>query len=257
MKNVNLLVAVIFIITGCNQGPESASLEVSDQALVHTTPKEKTATLIERKLIKEGRVVFETDDLNSSRETIFKAIEKHDAYISSDREHNSHGQKSNTLTIRVPIKKFDDFLRDAALGVKKFEQKEINVKDVTEEFLDIDIRLKTKKKLEQRYLDLLKQARNVSEILEIERELEQLRTAIELIEGRLNYLENNSSFSTLSITFFETVPHKNEFLKEFKNGFKNGWENLIWFFVMLINIWPFILILFTGIIGLKLYNKKT
>lgn len=63
-------------------------------------------------------------------------------------------------------------LIDATKGVDKFDHKNIEVKDVTEEFLDVKARLKTKKELEDRYIDLLKKANNIKEILEIETRLD-------------------------------------------------------------------------------------
>ena len=145
---------------------------------------------------------------------------------------------------------------DATKGVERFDNKEINVKDVTEEFLDIQARVKTKKELELRYIDLLKKARNVTEILEIEKQIGLLRAEIESIEGRLKYLEDQVSFSTLTMTFYETVPNESAFGKQFQNGFRNGIDNLMWFFVGLTNIWPFIVIIIGLVYGFLVYRKR-
>src|SRR5690606_25782793 len=247
---------ILLMIFGCAQNPDSASMEMTDEEIVAPTTEQKTNESVERKLIKEGRVEFETNNLNKTRKTIFEAVNKYKAYVSSDQEFKSPGRKSNTVIIRVPADSFDNLLNDATKGIEKFESKEITVKDVTEEFLDVEARLKTKKELELRYIDLLKQAKNVTEILEIEKQMGELRTEIESIEGRLKYLQNNVSFSTLTMTFYETIPNETEFAQKFKNGFKNGWDNLIWFFVGLTNLWPFILIGLGLIIGISLYRKK-
>jgi hypothetical protein len=191
-----------------------------------------------------------------TRKTIFAAVNKYQAYVSSDQEFKSPGRKSNTIIIRVPADNFDNLLSEATQGLEKFEHKEINVKDVTEEFLDVQARLKTKKELEQRFIDLLKEAKTVPEILEVEKQIGQLRSDIESIEGRLNYLQNRVSFSTLSMTFYESTKGESEFSQKFKNGFKNGWENLIWLFVGLTNIWPLILIGLGLIIGFKVFRRK-
>jgi hypothetical protein len=90
----------------------------------------------------------------------------------------------------------------------------------------------------------------------VEKQIGQLRSDIESIEGRLNYLQNRVSFSTLSMTFYESTKGESEFSQKFKNGFKNGWENLIWLFVGLTNIWPLILIGLGLIIGFKVFRRK-
>lgn len=258
MKQLTKYLGLIILLTifGCAQNPDSTSMEMADEEIVAPTTEQKTSESVERKLIKEGRVEFETDNLNSTRKTIFEAVKKYKGYVSSDQEFKSPGRKSNTVIIRVPADNFDNLLSDATQGVEKFESKEINVKDVTEEFLDVQARLKTKKELEQRFIDLLKEAKNVTEVLEIEKQIGQLRSDIESIEGRLKYLQDRVSFSTLTMTFFESIPNETEFGQKFKNGFRNGWDNLVWFFVVLTNIWPFILIGLGLIIGLRIYRRK-
>ncbi|HLT53814.1 MAG TPA: DUF4349 domain-containing protein [Flavobacteriaceae bacterium] len=243
-----LLAASIALFMGCNGGNSSegyASEAAMDKVAIHnvaeTSQAETTTSVIERKLIKDGRVEFETDNLETTRNTIYEAIKTYKAYVASDQAYNYPGRMSQTISVRMPAEHFDTFLADATTGVTKFDSKDINIRDVTEEFLDVEARLKTKKELEARYLELLKKAQNVKDILEIERELGQLRSDIESVEGRLKYLENQVAMSTLNITFYKTVDTETEFGKKFQNGFKNGWENLIWFFVGLVNLWPFIL----------------
>jgi hypothetical protein len=258
MKHMTKYLGLIILLAifGCAQNSDTANIEMAKEEIVAPTTEQKTNETVDRKLIKEGRVEFETDNVNTTRKTIFEAVNKYKGYVSSDQEFKSTGRKSNTVIIRVPADKFDNLLSDATIGVEKFDSKEINVKDVTEEFLDIQARLKTKKELELRYIDLLKQAKNVIEILEIEKQIGQLRSDIESIEGRLKYLQDRVSFSTLTMTFYETIPNETEFGQKFKNGFRNGWDNLIWFFVVLTNIWPFILIGLGLIFGIRFYRKR-
>lgn len=247
---------ILLAVFSCTQNPQSVRMEMAEEEVVAPTTEQNSLQSIERKLIKEGRVEFETENLSLTRKTIFAAVNKYQAYVSSDQEFKSPGRKSNTIIIRVPADNFDNLLSEATQGLEKFEHKEINVKDVTEEFLDVQARLKTKKELEQRFIDLLKEAKTVPEILEVEKQIGQLRSDIESIEGRLNYLQNRVSFSTLSMTFYESTKGESEFSQKFKNGFKNGWENLIWLFVGLTNIWPLILIGLGLIIGFKVFRRK-
>ena len=247
---------LLIVVIGCSQSSEKANFEMRGEEVTAQRATQKKFDQVERKLIKEGRVKFEVDDINLTRKIIFQVVDKYKGYISSDQEFKLPKRKSNTIIIRVPAENFDNLLNDATKGVKKFESKKINVKDVTEEFLDIQARLKTKKELESRYLDILKQAKNVTEILKIEKQIGQLRSEIESIEGRFRFLNNKISLSTLTMTFYESIPNRTEFGQKFKNSFRNGWDNLIWFFVILTNIWPFIIIGFGLIIGIIIYTKR-
>ena len=254
-KILGLLIFILII--GCHSKNDNANLEMASESMMaYEDIAEKENITIERKLIKEGQIEFESKDINSAKQTILNAINKSKGYISSDNEYKSLGRISNIITIRVPANNFDQLLAEATKGIKRFDRKVIEIKDVTEEFLDIQARLKTKKELEIRYLELLKKANNVSEMLEVEKQMGQLRSDIESIEGRLKYLENKVSFSTLTITVYEKISSQTEFGTKFKNGFKNGWENLIFFFVALTNIWPFIFIIIALLLVIKVWRKK-
>jgi len=258
MKHLINFFGLLFLLiaAGCAQNTDSSKIEMATSEMREPTSEQKTEEIVERKLIKVGRVEFETDNLSSTRKTIFDAVDAYKGYVSSDQEFKTPERISNTVIIRIPSDNFDNLLKDATQGVEKFESKEINVQDVTEEFLDVQARLKTKKELETRYLDILKQAKTVTEILEIEQQIGQLRSEIESIEGRLTYLQNQVSFSTLTMTFYESIPNQTAFGQKFKNGFRNGWDNLIWFFVVLTNVWPFLLFGLGLIIGIRLYRKR-
>ena len=251
-----IIVIALFTIVSCQHSRDNNSAEMAAAESMQEQTANEQVPVTDRKLIKEGDLRFETADIVETRKVIFAAINKYSAYVSSDQEYSSPGRKSNAIVIRVPAKDFDNLLQDASAGVERFEQKDIRVKDVTEEFLDVEARLKTKKELEVRYLELLKKTNSVTEILEVEHQIGDLRAEIESIEGRLNYLKNRVSLSTLSMTFYETVPGQTAFGAKFKDGFRNGWENFVWFFVMLTNIWPFILLTIGIVFGIRIYIAR-
>ncbi|MCB0762549.1 MAG: DUF4349 domain-containing protein [Flavobacteriales bacterium] len=210
----------------------------------------------ERKLIKEGNVAFETTDLRATRNTIVSATSAYRGYIASEREYNTHNGITNTITVRVPSASFDAFLADATQGVSKFDSKNISVQDVTEQYIDIEGRIKAKRELEARYLQVLEKANTIADILEIEKQLGVLRADLESIEGRLQYLQNQVGFSTLTFTFYEDTPEQSEFGKKIKNGFKSGWQNFVGFIIGLTYLWPFILLLILGTLWFARWRKR-
>jgi len=265
MKNLKytLLLLASLSIGSCNSSKEDFGYMEQDKAIMaepssemlkkevllenKNTPMDDNPTSINRKLIKSGYITFETNDLKATKTQILNAVKKYKGYIASDNESKQYNSISNSIRIRVPASSFDQVLSDASKGVNIFDEKNISIDDVTAEFLDVEARIKTKKALEARYLKLLNKATKVSEMLEIERQIGQLRTEIEVVTGRLKYLKSQVSYATLNITFYKNTPTANKFGNKFSNGFKNGWDNLIWFFVGIINIWPFV-ILFVGLL---------
>ena len=256
---------LISVLSCGNNNSDSESMELgelrlddNEQALNLNNSKldSKQENQIERKLIKNGEIEFETENLSETQEKIFKAIKKFNGYSSSENEYKNEHEISSRIVIRVPSDNFDKLIQEITFGVDRFDRKEIYVKDVTEEFLDIEARLKTKKELENKYLEILKKASSVTDILEVEKQIGELRSEIESFEGRLKYLKNQVSFSTLTVRVYEPISKQIEFSKKFKNGFKNGWDNLILFFVALVNIWPFLFIIFGILILVRTWKKR-
>lgn len=229
---------------------EPAEVYKEDQ-VSYDTPIE-----IDRKLIKTGYIEFEVENFSDMNKLIDQAIDDNEAYLSSESEYYSYDRANIAVEIRVPAENFEKLLNQITIGIDDFDRRDINVSDVTEEFIDVEARLKAKKELEKQYIELLDKAKSVSEILEIEYQIGLLRADIESFEGRLRYLTNSVAYSTLSVTYWKPAPKQNKFGNEFKDGFGNGWNNLIWFFVGLTNIWPFLLLSVIAIIFLKKRMNK-
>jgi hypothetical protein len=211
---------------------------------------------IERKLIKEGSIEYRVDNIANARKQLLQATARWKGYIGSETEYNTSERNSTTFIIRVPAANFDSLLVDATANVRHVDRRDIQVRDVTEEYVDIEVRLKTKKELEQRYLELLKKATSVQDILEIEREIGTLRADIESIEGRLNVLKSQVSFSTLSLTIYEPVSAPGFFGERITTGFTRGWNYLLDFLVGLVYLWPFLLIGIGGYFGIRRWSNR-
>lgn len=257
-----LVVCLTTVFYSCNQSSDSGDYS-ADESVVETASKldamvepEKALENVDRKLIKEGFLEFETKDLNKTRQNIAKAVQRYKGYTSTDQEFTSPGKVSITINVRIPSQYFDTALAEIVKDVKKFDRKEVFIKDVTEEFMDIEARLKTKKELEARYLELLKQTGKINEIMEIERELSQLRSDVESIEGRYKYLSNQVVYSTLNITFYKTSPIYVSVGNKIAEGFAAGWNNLMLFFVFLVNLWPFLIIIAAVVFWRIRYKKQ-
>lgn len=256
---LSIILAASFLLPACHRN-ENSSYESAEEykSLVDEQPVTEGSDNIEveRKLIKEGQVEFQTQDMDETRNKVLAAISKYKGYLSSDKEYKWEGRISQTLIIRVPAKDFDNLLSEATEGVGKFDTKEISVKDVTEEYLDVEARLKTKKELEARYLELLKKASSISDMLEIERQINNLRSEIESVEGRLNYLKSQVSFSTLTLTFYKETPYSDSYLDKLLESLRFGWTNFSQFILFLIRLWPFLILIPVIIMGWKRWRRN-
>jgi hypothetical protein len=217
---------------------------------------------IEQKIIKEGNLRFETNDLAATYSQIQNAVKSQNATIQNDTEGKDYDAVFRKLIIRVPSKNFDLFLKEISKGVTYFDNKEISSQDVTAEFIDIEARLKAKKNLENRYLELLKKANKVSEMLEIEGQLSAVREEIETKEGQLNYMQNRVSFSTITVKFYKPIAGESgatvSYGMKIWNAIVSGFNSISSWFINLVSIWPFIIIVITIVffVRKKIKSKK-
>lgn len=262
MKSKLIVVFILlFFLVSCKKSEASAedSLEMKVQAIkLPETDKvvnndersfdssNSESKPIEQKIIKTGNIKFETDHLDTTYEKIKKAIKNQNAYIQNDSEGKEYGSIYRRITVRIPNQNFDAFIKDISTGVTYFDNKEINSQDVTAEYIDLDARLKAKKKLEDRYLELLAKATKMSEMLEIEAQLSAIREEVEAKEGQLKYLQNQVSLSTITIEFYKTIAEESgvtiSYGAKLWNAFKSGFYGISSFFLGLLEVWPFIII---------------
>lgn len=251
-----VLFLLILIFSNCKKAEESldsniqaVKLPAKSESGINTLydQKDETAQNIEQKIIKEGNLRFETNDLEATYAQIQTAVKSNNASIQNDTEGKDYGTVFRKLIIRVPSKNFDPFLTAISKGVSYFDNKEITSQDVTTEFIDIEARLKAKKVLENRYIELLKKANKVSEMLEIEAQLSAIREEIEAKQGQLNYMQNRVSFSAITVEFYKNVATDGGITTSYGtkiwNAFKSGFNNLSSLFIGVLSIWPFIAIL--------------
>lgn len=244
---------------------------VEDVASYDLVSEEKSSNFIQNnesevsqntKIIKTANLRFATNDINESFDLIKKNIIKYKAIVQNDNTGKDYNSIYRNITLRVPNIYFDSFIAELGKGVSYFDRKEISSQDVSEEFVDLQARLKAKQTLENRYLELLSKANKVSEILEIEKELASIREEIEAKQGRLQYLQSRVSMSTIIIEMYtekaEGTGTTVSYGSKMWNAIKSGFNGLSSFFLGILHIWPFILILALVFILLrKKLRKKT
>lgn len=218
--------------------------------------RSKIENIDQRKLIKEGSIRFETDNISTTTESIKKGLKNFKAFTIDENQYDQGNEITYTLTIKVPSENFDLLLDYITRDVKKIDNKSVNLKDVTEEFIDIQARLKTKKEIEQKYLDLLKQANSIEQTLSIEKQLGEIRGEIESIEGRLKFLESQVSYSTLTVSYYQSISYSKSFFNNLLDAIQQGWQVFLRVIVALTYLWVLVLIFFIGRFVYLRFKKK-
>ncbi len=199
---------------------------------------------IEKKVIKTGGLSYRVESTKEEYQRISKLLDQYDAYISSENENKGYDRINYNVSIKVPPQNFDVLIKEVTDG-KKLDNRWVNTDDVTSRYYDQQSRIENKKKLEERYQEILKKADKISDILEVERNLNQVRSEIESLQGQFKLLNHQINYSTLDISFYELVPYELDqeqrpgFGTRLLNAMSAGWQGFQTFLVYLLALWPF------------------
>ncbi len=118
-------------------------------------------------------------------------------YYSGEDRTNGH------LVVKVPQKSFHSFINEVESESVKVNDRHVSGNDVTEEFVDLESRLRSKRVVEERLISFMEKADKTEDLLKISGDLARVQEEIEQVMGRMNYLKNNVDFSTVSISLTE------------------------------------------------------
>ena len=211
----------------------------------------------DKKIIKNASLNLEVKDYKSFYSSFREKVRNLGGYVAQEEQTQSDYKIENTLVIKVPVDQFDNALAQLTSNVEKINERKISSEDVTAEFVDTRSRMEAKKQVRQRYMDLLKQAKNMEEILSVQSEINATQEEIESAAGRIEYLGHSSAFSTINLTYYQVL---NSSAKDntrpslgtkITDSFRTGLGWIVDLFVGLVSIWPLFLLSFILIIVYK------
>ncbi|WP_201001452.1 DUF4349 domain-containing protein [Paenibacillus glycanilyticus] len=158
---------------------------------------------LNQKLIYKANLTIEAVDFDKAATALRNTIHQSGGYILQFQDGQYNGEKSSTYTIKVPAAGFMDFI-DRLNGIehKKFER-QISGTDVTEEYVDLQSRLKAQQVVEERLLAFMDKATKADDLVKFSEQLATVQENIERLKGRIRYLDNNVSYSTVELRLYQ------------------------------------------------------
>jgi hypothetical protein len=213
----------------------------------------------DKKIIKTASLQLEVKDFNAYYTSLREKIRSAGGYVAEEQQTASEYKKENSITIKVPVDQFDNAITLFTEGVQKIDERKITSQDVTAEYVDTRSRMEAKKHVRDRYTDLLKQAKNMEEILNVQGEINGIQEEIEAAAGRIQYLGHSASFSTIHLTYYQVLnaiaknkeDEKPSFGTKLSSAFKTGGNWMLDLLLGLVSIWPLFLFLFIGFVIFK------
>ena len=217
MKNFVALLLVALLLTCCGAksvASDSVSYDTNEMivetgaAMAPEMPDTKTTVEEGRKWIVTMDMSVETQDLDAALSQLSDQIGGFEGYVENQNIHNGSSYsgrryRSANLTIRIPVEKAEEFtaqVGDICHVVSQNKQQE----DVTLTYVATESRLNALKTEETRLLELLAQAEDMSDLLQIEARLTDVRYELESVTSQLRVLENQVDYATIHL-FIEEV----------------------------------------------------
>jgi Domain of unknown function (DUF4349) len=215
------LAASLVLVTACGRGSTpTAGGAVSRTKAVPGSVQEPTSmgaaagpaaqlagadlTRLERKIARTADLAIESDDPRRAAVSARAMAEELGGYVAtSDIARDERGDEDADLALsmvlRVPSDRFSLALEKLKALAARVAAERVNAEDVTEEFIDLNARLGSERALEAQFVEILKQARSVKDALEVHTQLAQVRSDIDKLEGRKQFLESQTSLCTIHL----------------------------------------------------------
>lgn len=162
------------------------------------TPVAGGATL-DRLIIRNGSIVLVVKDVAARMEEVGAIARNAGGLVQSSSSRHQDDALYATVVIKVPAESFDDVVARLSDLAVKVDSENTSTQDVTEEYVDLNARVKVLEATEQQLLTFLERTQNVDESLKVYRELTNVRSQIEQIKGRMNYLQKSAAMSTITV----------------------------------------------------------
>ncbi|MFJ7826085.1 DUF4349 domain-containing protein [Psychrobacillus sp. NPDC096623] len=200
---------------------EEAKSEEADMEQENASATADIATPNNRMIIHQARISTTVKDLEKAQHNMELKVKKYDGYIVESNVYMESDETSTgNMVVRIPEKHFETFLSEAEAEATKVLEKNVTGQDVTEQYVDLSSRVKSKRAVEERLLAFMKDAGKTEDLLKISTDLAKVQEEIEVLVGKINYLKNQTSFSTIELTMNES----RVVIPEIENKELNTWE---------------------------------
>lgn len=211
---------IVLVLLSCSRKENAvadstaASLEapvVADRTVVHARSDAPTPSA-NRLIARKASMSLIVDEVTASTQTVASLAERHGGYVASSRSWRAGDEARASLTLQVPAAALDAVMRALRTTSKRVETENVTSEEFTQEYVDLESRLRNLRATEEELRALLavirQRTQKATEILEVHERVMAIRGEIEQAQGRMIYLRNITSFSTLQVDLAPNVASK-------------------------------------------------
>ena len=284
-KYMSLILAVLLAVTlcGCSSAvskdmavdnyysaPESGAAGIYDGANEKVEmPSNINAPLTDRKLIKTVDLNAETEDLDAMLEAVTQRVTELGGYVENQRVYNgsaysSRRSRSASMTIRIPADMLEGFV-DHVASHTNIVSRYVNVDDVTLAYVATESRVAALETEQARLLELMAKAETMSDLLEVEARLTDVRYELESVTTQMNVLKNQVSYGTVNLNVDEVVEYtpveEETFWQRISGGFMDSLrgigDGIVECTVFVLANLPYLLLIGAGVAAIVFLAKRS
>lgn len=261
------IITLASILTACSSNSssddftvsaDSASCEVEEEIAPSVYPvaddaeENEEASVYPAKLIKSGRISVDTNDLMVSKNKIDSLLKRMGGYAESEEYYE--GRAIYSYALRIPAENFTKFVDALDHVGAKVSHKSITIEDNTKQYAEIESSKKNKDAQIEQYRVLLKQAKNVTEVMAVKTKIDELQSEANMCGQRMKTINSNVKYSYLELELYGNV-EKASYWSELGDAAGNGVSILKTFFKLLVTCWPLILIGLGIFLGMRYIGR--
>ena len=207
----------------------------------------------DRKIVKTADLTIEVKNFQRYSRQLHGAVRQSGGYVAQEQQTQSSGEIENTVSIKVPVDRFQDLLEELPGDSDRLVEKKVSSEDVTMELVDTKSRLETKKEVRERYLELLRQAHSMKDIIAVQNEINDIQFQMDQASGRIAWLGHSAAYSTINLKFYQVLDAavredpSPSFFHRLAESVGEGWKGLSSLLLELMSVWPLWIALAFGI----------
>jgi len=184
----------------------SGAYEFAPAPKATIAPTSAPGSGIDTKIIKTAYITIEVKDVPGSVDTLKALVTAKGGYLSSSSISEGYNKRlSGTVVLRIPQAEFDNTLAGVK-GTGTVKSVSTQGEDVTEEYVDIQAQKTSYQNQLAQYNEIMKKAVKVSDVIEIQQQIDRVQTELNRLEGRLKYLNSRIDMSTITVNLQEPEP---------------------------------------------------
>ena len=252
------------LLAGCGAGSMEhyANEDAAKMVDMNDVEMPADAPAAERKVIVTGYYSVQTTDFSAASAALEKAVKDSGGYIASSDINGDADNGRASYQLRIPVKKMDTFT-EALRQVGTVTDRTYGEEDITDQYYDLDARLKAKEAQRDRLLELIKKAETLSDLLTLEKELAEVQGELDSMSGQIKRYDNQVAYATVNVQLWqsdltqsENTPFGPRVTRAFRDSFSTALEVCKDLVVAFIWLLPFLVVVAVIVVIILLATRK-